>query len=202
MTVLPRATPESCGVSSTGLQRFVEVHGFVLARHGKVIAEGAWAPYRASEPHELFSLSKSFVSTAIGFAVAEGLLSVDDQVAKFFPDDLPETLDDRLAALQVRHLLTMTTGHGSDALSVANALPGGSSWARGILGQRLEYEPGSTFVYNSGATYLLSAIISALSGESLVDYLTPRLFDPLGIEGATWASNGEGINYGGWGLSV
>ncbi len=186
----------------TALSALRDPHGMVLIRHGRVIAEASWAPYRNSEPHVMFSLSKSFTSSAIGFAVSEGLLTVDDRVVDLLTDDVPTTVDGHLADLRVRHLLTMTTGHAVDSLSVASPLPPDLSWAAGILGQPFPHQPGSVFVYNSGATYLLSAIITKLSGVTLFEYLAKRLFVPLGIENATWSANDEGINHGGWGLSV
>jgi CubicO group peptidase (beta-lactamase class C family) len=210
MTVLPRATPESQGVSSRQLLAFIEAlsslrdpHGMVLVRHGHVIAEAAWAPYRHDEPQLMFSLSKSFASTAIGFAVDEGLLGVEDRVVDLLPDDAPVESDPgNVVHVRVKHLLAMTTGHAVDSLSVGIPLPQSGSWASGILSQPFPHTPGTVFVYNSGATYLLSAIITKVTGQSLLDYLGPRLMQPLGIEGATWSANDEGINFGGWGLSV
>src|ERR1043165_8555188 len=115
---LERATPESQGIASSAILQFVEavenriheIHSFMLLRHGKVVAEGWWSPYGRDYPHLLFSLSKSFTSTAVGLAVAEGLLSIDDKVLSFFPDDAPAEVNDHLAAMRVRHLLTMSSG--------------------------------------------------------------------------------------------
>src|SRR5579871_575775 len=112
---LPRSLPEQQGVASSALLQFVEalerqmreVHSFMLLRHGQVIAEGWWSPYQPEYPHLLFSVSKSFTSTAIGFAIAEGRLSMDDAVLSFFPDEKPSEVSDHLAAMTVRHLLTM-----------------------------------------------------------------------------------------------
>ncbi len=186
----------------SALAELCDIHGFVLIRHGKVIAEGSWAPYSNDEPHSLFSLSKSFTATAIGMAVDEGLLTVDDRVLDIFSDDAPDVVSDHLDNLRVRHLLSMTTGHAVDSLSVAVPLPQGVSWVRGILGQPFPHQPGTHFVYNSGATYVLSAIITKLTRVSLLDYLTPRLFEPLGIRNATWSANDEGVNLGEFGLDL
>lgn len=204
---LPRSTPEEQGVSSIAIARFVDaletelhdVHSMMLVRGGHVVAEGWWAPYRESHPHSLFSVSKSFVSTAVGFAVDEGVLGLDDAVVALLPDELPEVVDENLAALRVRHLLTMTTGHAVDTVS---AVDHSDDWARAILAVPLEHTPGSTFVYNSGATYLLSAILQRLTGQRVLDYLTPRLLEPLGISGATWEQCPRGIDAGGWGMSI
>ena len=204
---LPRSTPEDQGVSSIAIARFVDaletelhdVHSMMLVRGGHVVAEGWWAPYRESHPHSLFSVSKSFVSTAIGFAVDEGLLGIDDAVVDLLPDDLPAVIDEHLAALRVRHLLTMTTGHAVDTVSTVDRA---ENWARAILAVPLAHAPGSTFVYNSGASYLLSAILQRLTGQRVLDYLTPRLLEPLGIAGATWEQCPRGIDAGGWGMSI
>jgi CubicO group peptidase (beta-lactamase class C family) len=173
----------------------------MLLRHGHVIAEGWWHPYAPDQRHLLFSLSKSFTSTAVGFAVEEGLLSVDDSVVSLLPDDAPAEVSANLAAMKVRHLLTMTTGQSSDSLSNLGQSES-SHWARTVLAHPIEFEPGSQFVYNSGATYLLSAIVQRFTGQRLLDYLTPRLFEPLGIHGATWEQSAQGIDAGGWGLSL
>jgi len=206
---LPRSTPAAQGVAAEGISalidalaaRDLQVHSCMILRHGFVIAEGWWQPYAADVPHMLFSLSKSFTSTAVGLAVHEGRLSVDDIVTSFFPDDLPESIGPNLAAMRVRHLLTMGTGHHTDTTGRARDA-GNGDWARGFLALEVEHAPGSPFVYNSGATYMLSAIVQRVTGLTLLDYLTPRLFQPLGIEGATWESSPQGINAGGWGLSL
>ena len=208
MSRLPRSTPEQQGVSSAAVSRFVDalengvpgLHSLMLLRHGHVIAEGWWRPYAAELPHALFSISKSFTSTAIGFAVAEGLLSLDDSVVELLRDDAPETVSDNLSAMTVRHLLTMTSGHAED--SVDSVSDDDDNWTRTLLALPVPLAPGSQFVYDSGASYLLSAIVQTLSGERLLDFLTPRLLEPLGIVGATWEQSPSGIDAGGWGLSI
>ena len=205
---LPRSTPEEQGVSSVAIGRFVDalennlhdVHSMMLVRGGFVVAEGWWAPYRESHPHSLFSVSKSFVSTAVGFAIEEGLLSLDDAVVDLLADDLPEVVSDNLDAMCVRHLLTMTTGHAADTAAAESPLH--ENWARDILAVPVAYRPGTTFVYNSGATYLLSVILQNVTGQRVLDYLTPRLFEPLGITDATWEQCPRGYDVGGWGLSI
>lgn len=168
------------------------LHGMVLLRHGEVVAEGYWHPYRAETPHRLFSLSKSFTATAVGFAAAEGLLSPDDPVRRFFGGrGHPRML--------VRHLLTMTTGHVTDT---APRITTGTDWAGAFLDLPVEREPGTHFLYNSGATYVLGAIVQRLTGLRLVDYLRPRLFDPLGFGPVTWERCPMGHDVGGWGMSA
>ncbi|MBO9637641.1 MAG: serine hydrolase [Siphonobacter aquaeclarae] len=204
---LPRSTPEAQGVASSGILRFVEaieagklnVHSLMVVRHGKVVAEGWWAPYAPTLRHTLYSLSKSFTSTAVGLAVGEGRLNVTDKVISFFPDDLPATVSPNLAAMRVKDLLTMSTGHEKDTTA---RLRESSTWVKSFLSLPVEKEPGSLFVYNSGATYMLSAIVQKLTGQTVLQYLTPRLFRPLGIEGADWEQDPSGINTGGWGLRL
>src|SRR5215831_8434089 len=204
---LPRSTPEAQSVSSQGILAFLdavakskhEFHSFMLVRHGQVVAEGWWSPYRAELNHMLYSLSKSFTSTAVGLAVAERRLTVDDFVVSFFPNDLPEQLSANLRALRVKHLLTMSVGHAQDSTPAIRAE---ENWVRKFLSLPIANEPGSVFLYNSGATYMLSAIVQKLTGQKLIDYLTPRLFQPLGISDMTWEVCPGGINTGGWGLSV
>ncbi len=206
---LPRSTPEAQGIASSAILNFVEkveqtidsLHSFMLLRHGQVVAEGWWSPYAPQEPHMLFSLSKSFTSTAIGLAVAEGRLTVDDPVLKFFPADVPAQVSEKLTAMQVRHLLSMSTGNEEDTTRYLQMAPDGN-WVKAFLARPVERTPGTHFVYNSGATYMLSAIVHKLTGMPLLDYLRPRLLDPLGIEHATWESCPHGINTGGWGLSI
>ncbi len=206
---LPSSTPEAQGIPSSAILAFLDavaregvgLHSMMLVRHGHVVAAGWWAPYAPELPHMLFSLSKSFTSTAIGLAVSEGLLTVDDPVLRFFPEDAPPVVSEHLAAMRVRHLLSMSTGHAVDATSATTTAPDGN-WVKAFLAQPVVYEPGTHFVYNSAATYMLSAIIQRLTGETVLAYLGPRLLAPLGIEGATWQSCPRGINVGGWGLSI
>lgn len=177
------------------------MNSLMLVRHGHVIAEGWWSPYAADAPHTLFSLSKSFTATAIGLLVDAGRLSVDDVVLRFFPEDAPANPSDNLKAMRVRHLLSMSTGHAEDTLGPVRE-SSDDNWARGFLAQPVTHAPGTHFVYNSGASYMLSAIVQRITGERMLHYLTPRLFAPLGIEGATWQQCPRGIDTGGWGLSI
>ena len=205
-TALPRSAPEAQGVSSSAILAFLEdveehipeLHSVMLLRHGRVLAEGWWAPYAAQHPHMLYSLSKSFTATAIGMAVAEGRLTVDDLVLSFFPEQAPAAPDANLRMMRVRHLLSMSTGHDGDT---SGRVFSQRNWVNAFLSLPVEHEPGTHFCYNTAATYLLSAILQKLTGEKLL-YLRPRLLRPLGITGATWESCPLGINTGGFGLSV
>jgi CubicO group peptidase (beta-lactamase class C family) len=206
---LRRSDPESLGIDPAAIAAFVDaveqqvggLHGMMLLRRGQVAAEGWWAPYAPEHPHMLYSLSKSFTSTAVGLAVAEGRLTVDARVTSFFPEDLPSSIGPNLRAMRVRHLLAMATGHERDATNPTTRAEDGN-WVKAFLSLPVEHEPGSRFVYNSAATYMLSAIVQKLTGQTVLEYLTPRLLSPLGIEGATWENDPRGINVGGWGLNV
>lgn len=209
MISLPRSTPESMGVNPAAIMKFIgeiesrgiELHSFMMLRHGNVVAEGWWNPYQRELNHMLFSLSKSFTSTAIGFAVAEGQLTVDDPVLSFFKDEAPEKPGKHWDKLKVRHLLSMSTGHAVDTTSFMVRRKDGD-WVKGFLGRPIKYKPGTHFLYNTGATYMLSVIVQKLTGQRVLDYLTPRLFVPLGIEGAVWEQCPKGYDTGGFGLNV
>lgn len=208
---LPRSSPEAQGIPSAAVLAFAKaadakidaIHSFMVVRHGHVVAEAWWAPYDAQTPHVLFSLSKSFTSTAVGFAVAEGKLNVDDPVLKFFPEDAPAEPSDNLRAMRVRDLLKMAVGHEADPMFWLNPnAPPGPAWTKRFLAHPVPKHPGEQFVYNTSATYMLSAIVQKVSGQTLTDYLGPRLFEPLGIENPVWDKSPEGIDQGGLGLSA
>jgi CubicO group peptidase (beta-lactamase class C family) len=205
----PQSTPEAQGIPSAAVvdtiraaeARVGGLDSLILLRHGHQVAAGWWAPYAPTYPHELFSLTKSFTSTAVGLAVTEGRLTVDDPVLDYFPDERPAAVSAHLAALKVRHLLTMTVGHETEPSRELMDRPDGN-WVRGILAHPVPLAPGSKFLYNSFASHLLSAIVQQCTGERLVDYLQPRLFDPLGIAPPVWATSLRGVNTGGWGLRL
>ena len=169
----------------------------MLVRHGQVVAEGWWAPYAADTPHELYSLSKSFTSTAVGLAIAEGKLSVDDEVLKFFPDQAPAEPSANLKSMRVQDLLRMSAGHQAEIPTSREGMT-----TQAFLAQPVPFKPGTRFLYNTPATFMLSAIVQKVTGETVLNYLKPRLFAPLGIENPTWATNVQGISLGGYGLSV
>jgi CubicO group peptidase (beta-lactamase class C family) len=203
---LPRSTPEAQGVSSDGVRAFVEaadakvkqMHSFVLVRHGHVVAEAYWSPQGPDVPHVMHSLSKSFTSTAVGLAVAEGKLSVDDLVLKFFPEDAPPEPPKNLKLMRVRDLLTMSCGHQTEL--GARKVPADVPWTKAFLAHPVDHKPGTHFLYNSAGTYMLSAIVQKVTGQTVHDYLMPRLFEPLGIKDPEWEASPQGINCGGWGL--
>jgi CubicO group peptidase (beta-lactamase class C family) len=202
---LPRGVPEEQGVSSARLLDFVQaadrdidaMNSFMLVRHGRVVAEGWWAPYNAKSRHELYSLSKSFTSTAVGMAIAEGKLSLDDEMIKIFPEDAPSDPGANLKLMRVHDLLRMSTGHQDEPSAAADTVS-----AKTFLSQPVPHKPGTHFKYNTAATFMLSASVQKRTGHTVLDYLRPRLFAPLGISEPTWATNWQGISLGGYGLSV
>lgn len=200
---LPRSVPEAEGVSTEKIIQFIEaadakvnsMHSFMLIRHGKVIAEAWWAPESADKPHVLWSLSKSFTSTAVGLAIHEGHFGLDDPVIQFFPEELPADISDNLKAMRVRDLLTMAAGHATEA-----EVSRGKTWSASFLSQPVPYQPGTHFRYNTPATYMLSAIVQKETGETVLEFLKPRLFFPLGIRNPRWDASPQGISIGGYGL--
>ncbi|MCJ8014836.1 beta-lactamase family protein [Paenibacillus sp. KQZ6P-2] len=206
---LPRKSPEELGISPKNVIEFldglkahnIELHSFMLLRNGHVAAEGWWSPYAPELPHMLFSLSKSFTSTAIGMAVHEGILTLDDAVISYFPEDLPDVVSSNLAAMQIRHLLMMGTGHDKDTMGALDKAEDGN-WAKAFLQLPVVHEPGTHFLYNTGATYMLSAILQKASRQNLLEFLHGRLFEPLGISNPTWQTCPRGIHTGGFGLSI
>ena len=206
-TRLPRSKPHEQNISATSIHNFIEairiqeieVHSFMLVKNGHVVAETTWSPYDPDDPHVMNSLSKSFTSTAIGLAIDEGKLSLDDRVITFFPDEVTDEIAENMANLKVRHLLTMSTGH-SEAPMLATKK--GDNWVKEFLISPIEHEPGTHFVYNTAATYMLSAILTKVTGMKLLDYLQPRLFEPLGMTDISTTTCPRGIHYGGSGMRV
>jgi CubicO group peptidase (beta-lactamase class C family) len=201
---LPRSTPEAQGISSKAIRDFVEaadkintLHSFMLVRHGHVLAEGWWKPEAPDKPHNLASLSKSFNSTAVGLAITDGKLSLDDPVLKFFPADAPADVSDNLKAMKVRDLLTMTCGHDTEPKSGS----GGPS-VKQFLAHPVPHQPGTHFQYNTMGSYTLSAIVTKVTGQTTLEFLKPRLFEPLGIATPEWGSSPEGNSLGGYGLKL
>jgi CubicO group peptidase (beta-lactamase class C family) len=176
-------------------------HAAKLLRHGRVLAEATWAPYEAERRHSLFSISKSFTSMAIGLLIDEGRLSLDDLMVDLLPNEVPAEVSPHLAALRLRHVLEMTIGHEAEPFP-AEDLAGDLTWAQYVLAAPIPREPGSHWIYNTPATYLLSCVVHAITGGRMLDYLTPRLFEPLGIKNPTWEQSPEGVDTGGWGLSI
>lgn len=203
----PKSTPEKEGVQATAISDFVnaanhsstEFHSFIFLRHGKTIAQGWWNPYSPNLKQTLYSTSKSFTAAAVGFAIAEKKLKLTDKVVSFFPDEVPNPVPPNLAALTVKDVLMMSDGQDPDP--TPKIVPD-TNWARAFFATPIVNAPGSKFLYNSTGTYMLSAIVTKVTGQKVIDYLAPRLFEPLGIFGADWETSPQGANTGGWGLRL
>lgn len=183
------------------VNRFEELdgHSFMVLQHGKVVAEGWRKPYRPEYLHTLNSGTKSFIALAIGMAVEEGLLHIDDKVMDFFPEHLTNEPCENMRKLTIRHLLTMTSGHmRGDAVTFS----GWENWIRDYMQYYIKCEPGTLFTYNSGNSNMLSAILTKVTGIPVSEYLKSRLFEPLGMEEYYWESLCDGTNGGGYGFNI
>ncbi|ROP66727.1 serine hydrolase [Curtobacterium sp. PhB115] len=203
-TTFPRTTPSALGIDARGVLAFldalestpdVEPHSLVLLRHGQVAASGWWHPYAADRVHLLYSLSKSFTAAAVGIAVREGLVDLDATALSYFPELDAEVVDERSRRIRVRHLLAMASGHREETIDRVRALDAEDT-VRGFLLLPPDEEPGTVFAYNQPCTYTLAAIVRRVSGGSLVEYLRPRLLDPLGIDDLAWRRDDSGAELG------
>lgn len=202
----PRLAPEARGVSSAAIRAFVDaveaqklgLHSFMLLRGGVVLAEAWWRPFAVDIPHIMYSLTKSFTSTAAGLAISEGRFSLDDPVLSFFPRAAPKNASENLAALRVRHLLSMAVGHDADP--TGEIMQSTADFPAAFFAIPIPHPPGTHFVYNSAASHMVSAIVQKVTGQKLIAYLMPRLFRPLGIRRPMWELDRAGRNMGGWGL--
>ena len=208
-TTLPRSTPEAQGLASADILKLVnaldanvqEIHSFMLLRHGQVVAEGFWSPYSVDDIQLLYSGSKSFNSTAVGMLSDAGMLSVDDLVLSKFPELAPAQPDANMQKMTIKNLLTMATGHTTDTIDTLRKAANGE-WTKAFLATAVPNAPGTNFLYNSGAAYMLGAIVQKISGQTVDEFLTPRLFEPLGIQRHLWGKSPEGVNLTDGGLSV
>jgi CubicO group peptidase (beta-lactamase class C family) len=205
---LPSSPPAAQGVDASGVLALldaldaapdIEPHSLMILRHGHVVTAGWWAPYTPDRPQLLYSLSKSFTGTAAAFAAAEGLIDLDAPVISYFPEFAGDVTDPRSRAMLVRHVATMSSGHLAETLDAARALDP-ADLVHGFLLLPPDREPGTVFAYNQPTTYTLAAIIQRVTGQSLTDYLRPRLLDPLGIGDVSWARDRAGREIGFSGL--
>src|SRR5690348_907304 len=205
---LPRSTPADHKVDPAAILGFldaidarpdIEMHSLMVVRHGHVVAEGWWAPYGAERPHLLYSLSKSFTSTAAAFAQAEGLLGLDDAVVDHFPEFAAEITDPRTRSVKIRHVAAMASGHTREMLPEAMGRDRDEP-VRGFLLIPPDREPGTVFAYSQPCTYTLASIVQRNAGMPLTRYLRPRLFDPLGIGHVGWDTFPPGREQGFSGL--
>ena len=171
------------------------LHSIMVLQHGKVLEEKFFVPDTA---HILNSISKTFTSTAVGFAISEGLLNLEDKIVDIFPESVPEQPQEWLSQITIRNLLTMNSGHGTDPTYAVRS--GEGDWVKAFMEWPLDYEPGTYYCYNSLGTYVLGAAVQKVTGQKVVDYLETRLWQPLGIEKPFWQESPDGISTGGWGL--
>ena len=200
---LPRVeTPDSVAKAMEGFFQStaddsMDIHSVMIVKDGNVIYSHWQSEGVDSVPHVLHSVSKTFTATAVGLAIADGKMALTDKVINYFPDKLPAEVSDNLKAMTVRDLLTMSCGHDVEPSWRGDP---DQDWVTIFLAQPVVHKPGSFYLYNSLGTYMLSAIVQQVTGEKVVDYLTPRLFEPLHIDKPKWEESPQGINCGGWGL--
>lgn len=204
-TEFERVTPESVGISSRAVLRFAqrfdsceftEPHSMMIMRHGKICAEGWWAPYAPGMRHNLMSETKSYAGTALGIAVTEGLVGLNDRIIDIFPEHCPQNPSEGLQKMRVRDVLCMGSGIGRVPNQTEN-------WIGEYLALPLSYEPGTTFHY-SGMCDIVGAIVRKVSGETLFDFLKTRLFDKIGIDSRRmpWLISGDGAYFCSAGLQA
>ena len=206
-TPLPRCTPQQAGVPAKALDIFLRslaqtehlnAHTAMVVRHGQVVCEGNFAPYHNRYWHITHSLCKSITGTAIGMLVDEGKLSLDEFVCDIFPDKCTLLTGKRTRSITVHHLVTMRSGVNYREMGCVLD----KDWVSAFLSSDLMFDPGSEFQYNSMNSYMLSAIVTRKTGLTLLEYLTPRLFEPLGFGSVAWETCPLGNSKGGWGMYI
>ena len=203
---LPRSTPEEQGVPSKALVALfdslhalplTDMHAVVVMRHGKVIGEMYPKPYAPEYRHTMYSYSKTFVGIAVGLAIEDNRLRLDDRVAAIFPELLPDSVSKDLADMTVRHLLTMASGVKPDW----NMRSRGKEWIRTFLSKPVK-APGTQYAYDSMVSYMLAAVVQKVTGKKLTEYLQERVFTPMNVTEWAWEESPEGVNTGGWGVHI
>lgn len=205
---LLRDAPRAVGLDARAVEAFLdeaaaanlEIHSLMIHRRDRVVVEGWRWPYHAARPRMTHSFTKSITACAIGLAIDEGYFKLTDTVVSFFPDELPPVVDDKLKTMTVEDLLTMRTGHAAET---SGAVWRGikTSWIAEFFKIPIVTQPGTTFVYTSAASYMLSAILTKTTGMTMHAFLKPRLLEPMGITGETWDVGPDGINPGGNGFT-
>src|SRR3954465_9101201 len=207
--LLPRSTPSASGVPSRSIAalldrleaRSVELHSIMVVRHGHVVAEGWWAPYSAGRPHLLYSLTKSFTSIAVGLAVGDGLLSLDDRVVDVLPDHVPADISEQGRRITVHHLLSMTSGHRTDSLAEAWQLEP-DDLVKGFLRVPFPDPEGTRHAYDNATTGVLARMVERVTGRGLPELLDDRPFEPMGVDHAEWDRVASGAVFGFHGLHL
>jgi len=207
-TKLPRSIPADHGVDPGAVLAFldaveadpsVELHSLMLVRHGHVVAEGWWAPHTPERTRLLYSLSKSFTSTALGFALGEGLFDLDSPVVSYFPEFAADITDAGSRSITLRHLASMASGHDREMMQEA-LVRDAREPVRGFLLTPPDRVPGTVFAYSQPCTYTIASVLQRAAGMPLSEYLRPRLFDPLGIGEVGWLTWPPGREQGFSGL--
>lgn len=204
-TKIPRSTPAQEGVDAQHILDFLdeiaakklELHSLMIVKNGKVITEGWWHPYSAEQYHGCYSVTKAFVCMAVGFAEEEELLFIDDFLSDFFPEKLPENPSVNLLSMRLKDLLCMACGIPQEV-----DLVGVEDSVKAFMADEVTDQPGTVFRYNSICTHMLLKVVEKVSGMDIIEYLTPRLFVPLGIEQIRWDKNPLGEYMGGWGIHI
>ena len=203
---LPRCTPREADVPAAALDALLRdlsgsgcgTHTCLVLRYGKVLCEAAYAPYSLRRWHVTHSMCKSVTGTAVGMLIDEGSLSPDEHICDIFPEKCSLLTSRRMRAVTVRHLLSMRSGVSFREAGVVLE----SDWVKAFLDADVLFEPGESFDYNSMNSYMLSAIVQKKTGAGLMEYLRPRLFEPLGFGDTAWETCPQGIAKGGWGMYV
>ncbi|MBR5287674.1 MAG: serine hydrolase [Clostridia bacterium] len=204
-------TPEEAGLSSRAMLDLldaakaadIQLHSVMVIKDDKLAVNMHFAPHTQKTPHICYSVSKPFTSAAAGFAVAEGLLRWDDRVIDVLCDSAPANPDPWLAQVTLHHLLSMSSGLNQKSDQMNHVFdPDGAEedWAKNTLAWGCDAQPGSIFRYNSHGSYLISCMVQKATGMTVLDYLMPRLFEPLGIARPRWDMSPQGVCCGGWGL--
>lgn len=195
------------------------IHALMVVQGGEVLSEHYWAPYASHKPHTLFSVSKTLTALAVGFAIQDGCLGMDDCVVSYFRDLLPAKTCENMEKTTIRHLMTMSTGFAADPHDFnwprdTDVLATGPhcyyngiethtiDWAKNFFNHYVPFEPGKRFMYCTHASYMLAVLVQRATGQTAHDYLKDRLFEPLGIAGTSWEKCPQGYNVGGWGLMM
>lgn len=213
MTFFEKATPESCGISSKNIIGFIEAmchglenqetHSFLLLRHGKLVCEGYFSPYDADTEHTLFSVSKSFTSIAIGLLAEEGKISIDEPIHKYFPELIKDDINPENLKIKISDLLSMSFGQQGGAVHEGQKRTDMTeAMLYDFFYRKKDIECGKEFRYDSYGTYMLAALVRQITGMNVVEYLMPKVFEPLGIEKPYYITDDIGNNIGYTGMRM
>lgn len=203
MNLFPRASCAEVGLDPQAVIDFcdaaaaepLELHCLVIVRRGAAAVSAAWAPYTTDRATLVYSVTKSLVGTAAGLAIGEGKLALDTRLVDLFADEVPERVHPRTAELTLHHVLSMSTGHTEDTLLELRTLPP-AEWVRGFLSMPPQREVGSLHIYHNGASWIAGEAVRRATGEGLVEWLMPRVLEPLSIEDLPWRRDELGREFG------